>query len=111
MAKNLDRLTAALVALAQHNIPTDVQDLLVSGDATRGIAPGALEAALPPKIAPPKRVTKADRFYGDPVAKFRAMAEAAYPSETIDGAHFRMWCVIAANEIETARAKAERSAQ
>lgn len=42
----LNRLTAALVALARHNIPTDVQELLVQGDPMRSIAPGALERAL-----------------------------------------------------------------
>ena len=62
------------------------------------------DISIPP-IAAPKRVTDADRFYGDPVVKFRAMANATHPSDTIDGAHFRMWCAIAADEIETARGK------
>ncbi len=44
-AKRL-RLTAALVALAEHGIEPDVQELLVSGNPMRGIRPGALEAAL-----------------------------------------------------------------
>lgn len=39
-------LTAALLALAQHGIPPDIQELLLAGDPTRGIAPGALRAAL-----------------------------------------------------------------
>lgn len=37
---------AALLALAEAGIPTDVQELLVNGDADRGIAPGALLKAL-----------------------------------------------------------------
>lgn len=39
-------LVAPLIALAQAGIPTDVQELLVQGDAMRGIAPGALEKAI-----------------------------------------------------------------
>jgi len=37
---------AALVALAEHGIPPDIQELLVVGNAGRGIAPGALRKAL-----------------------------------------------------------------
>lgn len=62
------------------------------------------DADFPPDVKP-RRVTEVDRFYGDPVTRFRAMANATHPSDTIDGAHFRMWCAIAADEIETARAK------
>lgn len=40
-----------------------------------------------------------DRFYGDPIVRFRDMAEAQ-TEEPIDRAHFRMWCRIAADEIE-----------
>jgi hypothetical protein len=40
-----------------------------------------------------------DRFYGDPVARFRAMATAS-SEDPIDRAHFSMWCRIAADEIE-----------
>lgn len=47
-------------------------------------------------------VTEADRFYGDPVVRFRAMADAQ-TVDPIDIAHFKMWCRIAADEIETAR--------
>jgi len=45
-AKDAATLVDALVVLAQHNIPPDIQELLVSGDPVRGIAPGALEAAI-----------------------------------------------------------------
>jgi hypothetical protein len=100
-----ERLVAALLALAKHNIPTDIQEFLVAGNPMRGIRPGALEAALPPKLVGIRDISKAERFYGEPVEKFRAMANATYPSETIDGAHFRMWCAIAADEI--ARLEAE----
>jgi len=102
-AATVDRLAIALIALAKHNIPPDVQELLVSGDPSRGIAPGALAGALPPRLGDPSKVNASDRFYGDPIVRFRAMAQATYPSETIDGAHFRMWCAIAADEIEAAR--------
>lgn len=37
---------AALVALARHSIPTDVQDLLVRGDPMRSIPPRALSKAI-----------------------------------------------------------------
>lgn len=42
----LDQTTAAMVALAEAGIPTDVQELLVRGDPDRGIAPGAITKAL-----------------------------------------------------------------
>ena len=45
-------LTHSLNVLSRHNIPSDIQDLLVQGDTTRGIFPGALHeaiAALMPK--------------------------------------------------------------
>lgn len=38
--------TAALMALAEAGIPTDIQELLIHGDPSRGIPPGALKAAL-----------------------------------------------------------------
>lgn len=41
-----ERLVEALVILARAGIPTDIQDLLVNGDAKRGIRPGALEKVL-----------------------------------------------------------------
>lgn len=48
-------------------------------------------------------VRNEDRFYGDPVVRFEAMANSASEAP-IDAVHFRMWCRIAANEIKTARA-------
>lgn len=39
-------LSAAMTALAESGIPTDVQELLLRGDAARGISPGALRKAL-----------------------------------------------------------------
>lgn len=41
-----DADVVALVTLAQSGIPTDVQDLLIRGDAMRGIAPGAITKVL-----------------------------------------------------------------
>jgi len=38
--------TAALVALAEAGVPTDVQELLIHGNPARGIPPGALKAAI-----------------------------------------------------------------
>jgi len=55
------------------------------------------------------RLTEADRFYGEPLARFDAMAKSDNV-EPIDAAHFKMWCRIAADEIRHARelqAKAE----
>lgn len=37
---------AGLLALAEHGIPVDVQELLVHGDPSRGIRPGALSACI-----------------------------------------------------------------
>ena len=37
--------TAALLALAQHGVPADVQEALVRGDPASGIPPGALREA------------------------------------------------------------------
>lgn len=39
-------ITAAMVALANRGLPTDVQELLLRGDPARGVRPGALQAAL-----------------------------------------------------------------
>lgn len=41
-----DVVAAALVQLAYRNIPTDVQDLLISGSPEIGVAPGALRHML-----------------------------------------------------------------
>lgn len=49
----LDQTTAAMVALAEAGIPTDVQELLVRGDPDRGIAPGAITKALNTRPAAP----------------------------------------------------------
>ena len=40
-----DLAASVLIALAEKNIPTDIQELLVNGDPQRGIAPGALSKA------------------------------------------------------------------
>jgi hypothetical protein len=45
-----------------------------------------------------------DKFYGDAVERFTAMANADHDTE-VDRAHFRMWCRIAAEEIASERAK------
>lgn len=43
---DLDTLTAAVMALARHNISPDIQGLLMSGNPMRNVAPRALEAAI-----------------------------------------------------------------
>jgi hypothetical protein len=45
-ARAVEALTEALVILARTNIPTDVQELLVSGDPMRSIPPGVLSSVL-----------------------------------------------------------------
>lgn len=42
----LNCATATLAALAEAGIPADIQELLVRGDVSRGIAPGALSKAV-----------------------------------------------------------------
>jgi hypothetical protein len=44
--RDLHAAAAALVALAEHEIPTDTQELLVNGDPNRGVRPGALSKAI-----------------------------------------------------------------
>lgn len=46
MTPNSEMSAAALVILAEANIPPDIQELLVRGDPMRGIAPNALGKAL-----------------------------------------------------------------
>lgn len=50
-----DPLVAALMVLARMGIPSDVQELLVSGDPSRGIAPNALRLAIAAAIRAPAR--------------------------------------------------------
>lgn len=42
---------AALLALTEHGIPPDTQELLVHGSKRAGVAPGALSAALKAALA------------------------------------------------------------
>lgn len=42
----IDAATAALISLTEAGIPTDVQELLIVGDPSRGIAPGSLSKAI-----------------------------------------------------------------
>lgn len=43
---DLEAASAGLAALADHNIPVDVQELLIFGDPSRSIPPGALSACI-----------------------------------------------------------------
>ncbi|WP_374844223.1 hypothetical protein, partial [Brucella haematophila] len=45
-AARLDAATAALISLTEAGIPTDVHELLIVGDPSRGIAPGSLSKAI-----------------------------------------------------------------
>lgn len=45
MDQILDEATA-LLALAERGVPPDIQEMLVHGDASRGIAPRALRSAI-----------------------------------------------------------------
>jgi len=47
--------SAALVALAEHGIPADLQELLVYGNPDRGISPGALSKAVQAILLAAKR--------------------------------------------------------
>ena len=44
--RDLDAATAALTALAEHGIPTDVQELLIRGNPAMSVSPGALSKAV-----------------------------------------------------------------
>lgn len=44
--RQLEAAAVALLKLAEYNIPTDIQELLIQGDPMRGIRPGAFVAAL-----------------------------------------------------------------
>lgn len=43
---DLRAAVAALIALSKHNIPPDVQELLIYGNPDRKIRPGAFRAAM-----------------------------------------------------------------
>lgn len=45
-SRQLEAAAVALLKLAEYNIPTDIQELLIQGDPMRGIRPGAFVAAL-----------------------------------------------------------------
>ena len=49
--KQYDTITAALVALAKRNIPTDIQEILLFGDNEKNIAPGALQKAIESSVS------------------------------------------------------------
>ena len=48
-----EELIAALTTLAERGIPADIQEMLVSGNPDRGIAPGALAYALKAALRAP----------------------------------------------------------
>lgn len=53
-------------------------------------------------------VREADRFYGEPLARFEAMAASA-SVDPVDAGHFKMWCRIAADEIRHAREERDKA--
>ena len=54
----------ALVKLAQLNVPTDVQELLVRGDPMSGVAPHALRSAIVAVLECLRTPTRPMIFYG-----------------------------------------------
>lgn len=63
----LDAATAALISLAEAGIPTDVQELLIVGDPSLGVAPGSLSKAIATVIRVLSSPDHADagKFEGD----------------------------------------------
>lgn len=55
---DLDAATAAVVALAEHGVPVDIQELLVRGNPAIGVRPGALLAATKATITSYRRSDK-----------------------------------------------------
>lgn len=53
-------------------------------------------------------VRDADRFYGEPLARFDAMSTSE-SVEPVDAVHFKMWCRIAADEIRHAREERDKA--
>jgi len=85
MASDLPNVTAALVALTEAGIPTDVQELLVRGDASRGIAPGAIIKALNTRPAPAATDTGLETVEADDIPGCPACVSAinAYETELV----------------------------
>lgn len=81
--RELSDIAAALVVLARHNIPTDIQELLVRGDPARGIKPGALAAAIE---ALRESERQAEREEAAKVADFRKNWGAFCDCDPFDGA-------------------------
>ena len=46
VSKDVQAAAVALVTLSEHNIPPDIQELLVLGNPDRDIRPGALSKAI-----------------------------------------------------------------
>lgn len=54
---NVDAVTAALARLAEHGVPVDIQEVLVHGNVSLGVPPGALAAALSATPSPAPQMT------------------------------------------------------
>jgi hypothetical protein len=52
---DLEAAAAGILALAEHGIPADIQELLVRGSLRQGIRPGALSAAFKATLLAYKR--------------------------------------------------------
>lgn len=74
------RLVVPLLALAEAGIPPDIQELLVHGNPSRGVPPGALVKAL---TAFADEARLAERAKAAKVAQDRADAYAAIPSPSV----------------------------
>ncbi len=46
--RRMEIITEALIRLTEHGVPTDIQEILVHGNVSLGVPPGALEAVLFP---------------------------------------------------------------
>ncbi len=57
---DVDRIaaSAALLVLAEYNIPPDIQELLVYGNPRLGVKPGALSAAFKATVLSYKRTER-----------------------------------------------------
>lgn len=57
---DIEASAAALMALTEHGVPIDMQELLVRGCSIRGIMPGALSAATKATLQAYRRAAQRD---------------------------------------------------
>jgi hypothetical protein len=91
----VERVAAALVVLARYNIPTDIQELLVGGNPSRNVAPGALAAAIEATVDEEREALK----------ELERAATFTYNAAPEDREHWSALCVA----IDKARAALAKS--